>query len=83
MMKSELGRCLLRERLHEAGMELEGLAQLLHYKPERLEDFITNKRVMPLKTAVHISDAIACEVKALYEWVPAQDEKINGEMLNK
>jgi plasmid maintenance system antidote protein VapI len=67
-MKVELGRCLLPERLREAGMAKEELARLLQYKPEKLQDFIDNKRVMSLKTAIHISDTIGCEVKGLYEW---------------
>ena len=66
-MKIELGRCLLDERLREAGMSRETLAEKLHYKPERLMDFIDLKRVMPLKDALSIASTIGCEVKELYE----------------
>lgn len=69
-MKFELGRCLLNERLMESGKSAESLAKELHFKPERVYDFIENKRVMPLKIAISIADSIDCEVRALYELVP-------------
>ncbi|MBD0383073.1 helix-turn-helix domain-containing protein [Paenibacillus sedimenti] len=71
-MKDELGRCLLQERLDESGMNKEDLARVLKYKPEKLQDFMDNKRVMSLKAAIHIADAIGCDVKQLYEWKPIQ-----------
>jgi plasmid maintenance system antidote protein VapI len=48
-------------------MTKEELAHILQYKPERLTDFIENKRVMPLKVAVSIANTIGCDVIDLYE----------------
>lgn len=70
-MKFELGRCLLSERLKESGKSAEWLAKDLLIKPERVYDFIENKRVMPLKMAISIADSIGCDVHALYELIPA------------
>jgi hypothetical protein len=69
-MKFELGRCLLQERLDERGMSRETLAGALLYRPERLADYIDNKRLMPLKTAISIADTVGCEVNELYELIP-------------
>jgi plasmid maintenance system antidote protein VapI len=66
-MKYELGRCLLNERLHESGMSKAELAQILHYKSERIGDFMEDKRIMPLKIAISIADTIGCNVRDLYE----------------
>lgn len=66
-MKFELGRCLLYERLLESGMSKDELAQILFYKPERIGDFMEDKRVMPLKIAISIADTIGCNVRDLYE----------------
>jgi plasmid maintenance system antidote protein VapI len=66
-MKIELGRCLLNERLLGANMTKEELAHTLQYKPERLTDFIENKRIMPLKVAISIAKTIGCDVTDLYE----------------
>ncbi|QLG39010.1 MULTISPECIES: transcriptional regulator [unclassified Paenibacillus] len=69
-MKFELGRCLLNERLKESGKSAEWLAKELLFKPERVYDFIENKRVMPLKIAISIAASIGCDVRALYELIP-------------
>ncbi|GLX70345.1 helix-turn-helix domain-containing protein [Paenibacillus glycanilyticus] len=69
-MKFELGRCLLQERLMERGMSREALAGALLYKPERLADYMENKRLMPLKTAISIADTVGCAVNELYELIP-------------
>ncbi|PAF33501.1 transcriptional regulator [Paenibacillus sp. 7516] len=73
-MKFELGRCLLNERLMEAGKSAEWLAKELLFKPERVYDFMENKRVMPLKVAISIADSIGCDVRALYELIPSNFE---------
>lgn len=77
-MKFELGRCLLNERLMEAGKSAEWLAKELLFKPERVYDFMENKRVMPLKIAISIADTIGCDVRALYELIPG-DLEVKGE----
>jgi plasmid maintenance system antidote protein VapI len=69
-MKFELGRCLLQERLKDAGMSVNELARELQYKPERLSDFAEQKRIMPLKDAISIADTIGCGVSELYELKP-------------
>ncbi|RTE09069.1 helix-turn-helix domain-containing protein [Paenibacillus whitsoniae] len=66
-MKVELGKCLLQERLDERGVSREELARALHYKPERLADYMENKRVMPLQVAISIADTVGCGVRELYE----------------
>ncbi|MFC4103425.1 XRE family transcriptional regulator [Paenibacillus xanthanilyticus] len=68
-MKVELGRCLLHERLLESGKTAESLAKELLFKPERIYDFMDNKRVMPLKIAISIADSLRCDVRALYELI--------------
>lgn len=75
-MKFELGRCLLNERLLESGMTKEELALTLLYKPERISDFMENKRVMSLKIAICIADTIGCGVSDLYELIPTELSEI-------
>ncbi|WP_338554282.1 helix-turn-helix transcriptional regulator [Paenibacillus sp. KS-LC4] len=73
-MKFELGRCLLLERLAEADMTIVQLAEALHYKQARINDYIENKRMMPLKTAISIADTIECRVNELYELITVDAE---------
>ncbi|MUT67590.1 helix-turn-helix transcriptional regulator [Paenibacillus sp. NEAU-GSW1] len=69
-MKVELGICLLDERLAEKGMTALQLAAALQYKPERIADYMENKRIMPLKAAISIAAVIGCRVEQLYELKP-------------
>lgn len=78
-MKLELGNCLLEQRLHECGMTREQLARALFIKPERIGDYIDNKRVMPLKAAISIADTVRCDVRDLYEWHPIIQSSISNE----
>jgi DNA-binding XRE family transcriptional regulator len=66
-MQIELGPCLLEQRLAERGMSKEKLAAELRIRPERIVDYIDNKRMMPLKTAIAIADIVECNVRDLYE----------------
>lgn len=78
-MKFELGRCLLYERLLESGKSVSWLAKDLHMKPERVHDYIDNKRVMPLKAAIAIADSIGCNVTDLYEVTPSPQKATDHE----
>ncbi|WP_141501994.1 helix-turn-helix domain-containing protein [Paenibacillus luteus] len=66
-MKIELGSCLLEQRLSEAGLSKEQLAAGLLIRPERIGDYIDNKRIMPLKAAIAIANTLNCDVRDLYE----------------
>jgi hypothetical protein len=69
-LRIELGRCLLNERLLDAGMTLAELSAALRTKPERLLDYRDDKRIMPLKAAISIAGTIGCDIKSLYEIIP-------------
>lgn len=48
---------------------MEWLEKELLFKPERIYDYIENKKVKPLKIAISIADSIDCDVRALYELI--------------
>ena len=73
-MKFELGRCLLQECMAEHGTTLLVLAKELHYKPERLVDYIENKRIMPLQVAISVAHTIGCQVNELYELIAVNSD---------
>jgi plasmid maintenance system antidote protein VapI len=77
-MKFELGRCLLNEQLLASGISKEELAQTLLFKPERISDFMENKRIMSLKIAISIAATIGCEVSNLYELIPIKGMNMNN-----
>jgi len=73
-MKLRIGNCLLQKRLADAGVSASVLARELRFKPERLQDYMDNRRVMPLKTAASIAVTLDCNVLDLYEWQPESGE---------
>jgi plasmid maintenance system antidote protein VapI len=56
--------------LADADMTMNEWEQILKYKPERISDFMKNKRIMPLSVALSIAHIIGCEVSHLYELNP-------------
>ncbi|AWB44773.1 transcriptional regulator [Paenibacillus sp. CAA11] len=71
-MKYELGSCLLQQRLGQAGLSIQALAAELKIRPERLMDYMEDRRVMPLKTALSIAATLNCDPSDLYELIPQQ-----------
>ncbi|KGR89344.1 helix-turn-helix transcriptional regulator [Lysinibacillus odysseyi] len=68
-MTYTVGRCLLRELLHRKDMTQVELAERLNVKPQQIQHYIQNNRVMSLKVAKNISVILNCNVDDLYEWV--------------
>lgn len=68
-MTYTVGRCLLRELLHRRDMTQAELAERLNVKPQQIQHYIQNNRVMSLKVAKNISVILNCNVDDLYEWV--------------
>lgn len=64
-----VGRCLLRELLHTRDMTQVELAEKLNVKPQQIQHYIQNNRVMSLKVAKNISEILNCDIDDLYEWV--------------
>jgi transcriptional regulator with XRE-family HTH domain len=71
------GKCLLRQRLQEAGMTQQQLAEKLHMPRSQISDYVHGRKTMSLLTAKSISHAIGCSVDSLYEWIeiPASNRK--------
>jgi len=67
-MRLRIGKCLLQERLTDAGVTVSELAREMRVNPARLQDYMDNLRVMPLKTAASIAVTLSCNVLELYEW---------------
>lgn len=67
-MAYKVGRCLLRYRLKEAGMTQVDLAAKMNVKPQQINKYVTNERVMSLQTAYNIASILHCQIEELYEW---------------
>lgn len=76
MLRYEVGRCLLVERLREAKMSQSQLAKKLGWNRQKISKYVTGEtKMMELNTATLIADTIGCSPKDLYEWNLVRDEK--------
>lgn len=64
----EYGRCLLADRLREARMTQQELADKAGIDKRQISDYVVERRVMSLLTAVKVAKALKCDVTALYEF---------------
>lgn len=65
----EVGKCLLQDRLKEARMSQQDLADKINMSKTQISDYIHNRRRMNLITAKNVSHAIGCAIDDLYEWI--------------
>lgn len=74
-MTLQVGRCLLTERLNDAKMTQQELADKSGISKAQISHYVHGVRQsMSLRTAVIISDVLHCSPRDLYEWIPACDE---------
>jgi plasmid maintenance system antidote protein VapI len=63
------GRCLLARRLKEIGKSQQWLTDATGISKSQISDYVTNRRIMSLPTAMTISKAVKCSMDDLYEFV--------------
>jgi DNA-binding XRE family transcriptional regulator len=68
-MAFKVGRCLLQQRLAEARMTQQELAEKIDMKPQQLSDYAANRYTMSLRNARTIAHALGCHIDDLYEWI--------------
>jgi DNA-binding XRE family transcriptional regulator len=64
----KVGRCLLRELLHDAKMEQTDLARKLNVTPPQINKYVNDKQRMSLQVAKNIASIFNCQIEDLYEW---------------
>ena len=65
-MAYKVGRCLLRYRLKEAGMTQVDLAAKMNVKPQQINKYVTNERIMSLQTAYNIASILHCQINGKF-----------------
>ena len=67
-MAYKVGRCLLREILHNSSMDQVDLADKMNVTPQQINKYVRNTQRMSLEVAFNISLILNCEIKDLYVW---------------
>ena len=67
-MAFRAGKCLLRLRLKQAGINQTELANRVNLSPQMISHYIFNRKIMSLENAKSISAVLNCDIEDLYEW---------------
>lgn len=68
-MAIKAGRCLLLDRLKEAGMTQSDLAARMGVTVQQINKYALNKQKMSLETAKTIATILKCQIDDLYVWI--------------
>jgi transcriptional regulator with XRE-family HTH domain len=67
-MAVRVKRCRLRELLVYANLTQNELADMVGRPKSQINDYVTNDKVMSLRVAKEIADALRVTIDELYEW---------------
>lgn len=72
-MAYQIGKCLLSERLRQAGMTQSLLAEKLGITRQQVNKWSTGKQKMSIETAKNIATILDIDSDDLYEWIPTRN----------
>jgi len=64
----KVGRCLLREILHDMDITQSELAGRLNVTEQQINKYVNDRQRMSLEVAKNISYICNCRIEDLYEW---------------
>lgn len=71
----DVGKCLLSDRLSQARMTQQELADKLGVTKQQIHHYTSNNRIMTLPIAKNIAVVLRCEIDDLYEWNLVEERK--------
>lgn len=69
----DVGKCLLSDKLLQARMSQQELADKLGVTRQQVNSYTANRRLMTLPIAKNIATVLKCEMGELYEWLPVAE----------
>lgn len=68
----DVGKCLLSDKLLQARMTQQELADYLGVTRQQINNYTSNRRIMTLPIAKNIAIILHCEIDDLYQWTPVK-----------
>ncbi|RDW21048.1 XRE family transcriptional regulator [Oceanobacillus arenosus] len=68
-MALKVGRCLLQNRLKDAHMTQQELANRMGITVQQINKYVRNRQKMSIEVAGNIAFILKCHVEDLYEWI--------------
>lgn len=71
----KIGSCLLGDRLKKADLSQSQLAEMTNISKSQISEYVNNKHVMSLESALNIAYALNCSIEELYQWESVTDDQ--------
>jgi transcriptional regulator with XRE-family HTH domain len=68
-MTVKIGRCRLRSILHARKLRQTRFAEMVGMSKQQINDYVNDRVIMSLETAMRFSKALDCRIEDLYEWI--------------
>lgn len=68
----EVGKCLLSDKLLQAHMTQQELADRIGVTRQQINSYTNDRRIMTLPIAKNIAAVLRCEIDDLYDWIPVE-----------
>lgn len=68
-MAYKVGKCLLRQRLIDADMTQQQLADYMDITVQQINKYVLNRQKMSIEVAINIAFVLHCNVEDLYELI--------------
>jgi transcriptional regulator with XRE-family HTH domain len=65
----EVGKCLLADKLQQAQMTQQELADKLGVTRQQINSYARDRRIMTVQIAKNIAEILNCEIDDLYTWI--------------
>lgn len=69
----DVGKCLLSDKLLQARMSQQELADRINVTKQQIHSYVVGNRLMTLPIAKNIASVLHCEINDLYEWLPVEE----------
>lgn len=68
-MGLRIGRCRLRILLRERKLTQTRFAEMVGMSKQQINDYVNNRVIMSIETAMRFAIIFDCRIEDLYEWV--------------
>jgi len=68
----EVGKCLLSDKLLQAKMTQQELADRLGVTRQQINSYARDRRIMTVPIAKNIASILNCDIEDLYTWIPVR-----------
>ncbi|TQR29424.1 helix-turn-helix transcriptional regulator [Brevibacillus brevis] len=77
-MDVKIGRCRLRSLLRARKITQIRFAEIVGMSKQQINDYVKNRVIMSIETAMRFAIILECRIEDLYEWVEVYGPRRKG-----